>query len=147
MKGSHVIDVFFDTGFIQEWKKAFKIIKNILEEKRNSPEKYRGDFLDQTINDMATDKIFTEDQIVYLVSGIWFATCVSISSMVALIFKFLSEYPSVIEELRVCKHKFITSYFMNHVFVLNISSIKSCSLTMIYLCILGRTRGNSQEQR
>ena len=108
MKCSHVIDVFFGTGFIQEAKKAFKFIKNILEERRKSPEKYRGDFIDQAINDMKTEKIMTDDQIVYLGAGILLATWLTNSTLLALIFNFFAEHPSVIEELRVCTHKLIT---------------------------------------
>lgn len=105
----HIIDRFywyFD-GSIQEAKKAFRIMKNTMEERCSSPENYRGDLLDQVINDMTDKKAVTNDQSVYIVLGIWFATCASISSLVTLIFKFLSEYPSVVEELRVCKHKLI----------------------------------------
>ena len=123
MKCSHVIDVFFGTGFIQEAKKVFKFIKNILEERRKSPEKYRGDFIDQAINDMKTEKIMTDDQIVYVVAGIWMATWETSSTLLALIFNFLAEYPSVAEELRVCIQNLITIFFMNNVIFLYLRSI------------------------
>lgn len=87
--------------YLQEAKKAFRILKNIMEERCSSPENYRGDLLDQVINDMTDKKTVTNDQSVYIVLGIWFATCSASSSLVTLIFKFLSEYPSVVEELRV----------------------------------------------
>ena len=96
---------------MQEAKKAFKLIKNILEERRKSPEKYRGDFIDQAINDMKTEKIMTDDQIVYVVAGIWMATWETSSTLLALIFNFLAEYPSVAEELRVCIQNLITIFF------------------------------------
>ncbi|KAK7266516.1 hypothetical protein RIF29_19161 [Crotalaria pallida] len=86
---------------LEEAKKAFTIMKNIMEKRKSSPESYRGDLLDQVMNDMKTEKILTDDQNVYLVLGVWFATCLAIASLLTLIFKFLSEYPSVIEELRV----------------------------------------------
>ncbi|KAL4343279.1 hypothetical protein AHAS_Ahas11G0062500 [Arachis hypogaea] len=83
-----------------EWKKAIKIVKNILEARRNSPEKYRGDFLDQAINDLEKNKVMNDDQIVLVILGIWFGSSSSISSIIQLILKFLSDDPSVIEELR-----------------------------------------------
>ncbi|RYR79855.1 hypothetical protein Ahy_A01g004658 [Arachis hypogaea] len=85
---------------LEEWKKAIKIVKNILEARRNSPEKYRGDILDQAINDLEKNKVMNDDQIVFVILGIWFASSASISSIIQLIFKFLSDHPCVIEELR-----------------------------------------------
>ncbi|KAL1332805.1 hypothetical protein HN51_061578 [Arachis hypogaea] len=85
---------------LEEWKKAIKIVKNILEARRNSPEKYRGDFLDQAINDLEKNKVMNDDQIVLVILGIWFGSSSSISSIIQLILKFLSDDPSVIEELR-----------------------------------------------
>ncbi|KAL1332744.1 hypothetical protein HN51_061533 [Arachis hypogaea] len=114
---------------LKEWRKAFKIIKNILEERRNSPEKYRGDFLDQAINDMEKDKIMNDDQIVYLVLGIWFANSASISSMAQLIFKFLSEYPSVVEELRVEHEQILRSRDKSRTSSLTWNEYKSMKFT------------------
>ncbi|KAK7288535.1 hypothetical protein RIF29_01996 [Crotalaria pallida] len=86
---------------LKEAKTTFTIMKRIVEEKRSSPENYQGDFLDQIINDKKVGKILTDDQTVYFVLGVWFATCLALSSLVTLFFKFLSEDPSVLEELRV----------------------------------------------
>ena len=82
-----------------------------MEERRKSPEKYRGDFIDQAINDMKTEKItMTDDQIVYVVAGVWVATWLTHSTLLALIFNFFAEYPSVAEELRVRIQNLITIF-------------------------------------
>ncbi|MED6184750.1 hypothetical protein PIB30_050539 [Stylosanthes scabra] len=94
---------------LQEWKKAFKIVKNMLEARRNLPEKYRGDLLDQIIDDLEKEKPMDVHQNVLLIIGIWFATCASISLAVQLLFKFLSDDPSVLEQLREEHEKILTS--------------------------------------
>lgn len=81
--------------FIQQGKKAFSIMKNIMEERPNFPEKYYGDFMGEAISYMETQKILTDDQIVYILLGIMFATFESFSSTITLIFQLLSENPSV----------------------------------------------------
>ncbi|KAI4353665.1 hypothetical protein L6164_002597 [Bauhinia variegata] len=87
--------------FLKEAKRLFKTIKNTVKERRTSTELYHGDFLDEAISDIGTNTIFTEDTVTSFALGLTFASAVSISSLMTLMFKFLSEYPSVMEELTV----------------------------------------------
>ncbi|KAI4353632.1 hypothetical protein L6164_002565 [Bauhinia variegata] len=85
--------------FLKEAKCLFKTIKNTVKERRISTELYHGDFLDEAISDIGTNSILTEDTVTSFTLGLTFASAVSISSLMTLMFKFLSEYPSVMEEL------------------------------------------------
>ncbi|KAI4353633.1 hypothetical protein L6164_002566 [Bauhinia variegata] len=87
--------------FLKEAKCLFKTIKNTVKERRISTELYHGDFLDEAISDIGTNSILTEDTVTSFTLGLTFASAVSISSLMTLMFKFLSEYPSVIDELTV----------------------------------------------
>ncbi|KAI4307894.1 hypothetical protein L6164_031021 [Bauhinia variegata] len=86
--------------FLKEAKKAFTTIKSTLEERRASPN-HQGDFFDEAISDIGTKNILTEDTVSSFTLGITFASVVSTSSIMTLMFKFLSEYPSVEKELIV----------------------------------------------
>ncbi|KAL1321824.1 hypothetical protein AAHE18_14G154100 [Arachis hypogaea] len=82
-------------------QKIYKLLKNVMEERRKSQEKHRGDFLDQLIKDMGAEHPMNEDQVIYFIVGIWVATFLTNSTILAIIFNFLSDHPSAIEELRV----------------------------------------------
>ena len=77
------------------------MVRQIMKERFNSPDKRPGDFLDQAINDMASEKFLTEDFIAELAFGILFAAFESVSTTLTLALKFLSENPLVLEELTV----------------------------------------------
>lgn len=79
-----------------------KMLKDTLMERLADPSKRRGDFLDQAIDDMATEKFLTVDFIPQLMFGILFASFESMSTTLTLTFKFLTENPKVVEELIVC---------------------------------------------
>ncbi|KAI4353630.1 hypothetical protein L6164_002563 [Bauhinia variegata] len=90
---------FYFPSISLEAKCLFKTIKNTVKERRISTELYHGDFLDEAISDIGTNSILTEDTVTSFTLGLTFASSVSISSLMTLMFKFLSEYPSVMEEL------------------------------------------------
>ncbi|CAL9022959.1 unnamed protein product [Prunus brigantina] len=75
------------------------MLRDMLKERRISPETRRGDFLDQISIDMEKEKFLSEDFSVQLVFGGLFATFESISAIIALAFSLLAEHPSVVEEL------------------------------------------------
>lgn len=77
------------------------MLRDMLKERRISPETRRGDFLDQISIDMEKEKFLSEDFSVQLVFGGLFATFESISAIIALAFSLLAEHPSVVEELTV----------------------------------------------
>ncbi|MED6128379.1 hypothetical protein PIB30_097167 [Stylosanthes scabra] len=85
----------------KDLKKVYKFLKNVMEERRKSPEKYGGDFIDQLNKEMRPQANLSEDQVIYIMIGVWIATFLTNSIVLALIFKFLADHPSVLEELRV----------------------------------------------
>jgi cytochrome P450 len=77
-------------------------LRNVLKERIViSPEKHRGDFLDQAISDMDKEKFLSEDFVVYVLFGFLFAAFESISAVLSLTLKFLADHPSVVQELMV----------------------------------------------
>ncbi|KAJ6670906.1 CYTOCHROME P450 26 [Salix viminalis] len=84
---------------MQDREKMLKMLKDTLMERLNDPSKRRGDFLDQAIDDMETEKFLTVDSITQLLFGILFASFESISTILTVTFKFLSENTRVVEEL------------------------------------------------
>lgn len=85
----------------RDQRKIVTILKNILKERQRGSKTNGGDFLDEIIKDMETEKFLSEDFIVRLIFGGLFGTFESISSLIALAFKLLSEHPSVLEEMIV----------------------------------------------
>ncbi|KAI3914534.1 hypothetical protein MKW92_038721 [Papaver armeniacum] len=79
-------------------KKAIKLMKDILRERRNSAEK-KGDFLDQVIEDMSTMEFLTEDFVVYFIFATIIGSFASISSTLTLASMLLTDHPAVVEEL------------------------------------------------
>lgn len=79
------------------------MIKDILRKKivEGSNTSEEVDFLDKTMKDLNAEKFLTEDFIVLLAFASLLASYESISSALALTFKFLNENPQVVEELKV----------------------------------------------
>ena len=77
------------------------MIRAALKERLTTPESYRGDFLDHALKDLHTQEFLTEDFIVQIMFGLLFASSESTSMSLALVFKFLSEHPSVLDEMMV----------------------------------------------
>ena len=98
-----------DLEFWVQGKK--RMMKGILLRKLES-ETCSGDFLDQVIKDMETGKFLTEDFVVNLLFGLLFAD--SISSVTTLIFKFLLDHLTALEELRVILPSYLPFFLPNH---------------------------------
>lgn len=77
------------------------MLRKIIKERINSPENHHGDFFDQAINDMDTEKYLTEDIIIYSLFGLLYSNFESISSILALTLKLLEDQPKVLQELQV----------------------------------------------
>ncbi|CAK7330761.1 unnamed protein product [Dovyalis caffra] len=84
---------------MKDKEKMSNMVRHIMKERFNSPDTRPGDFLDQAINDMASEKFLTEDFIAELAFGILFAAFESVSTTLTLAIKFLAENPLVLEEL------------------------------------------------
>lgn len=89
----------------QGQKKILAMLRDMIKERRASPETNRGDFLDQICKDMNKEKFLSEDFIVQLIFGGLFATFESVSAIMALAFELLSEHPSVLKEMIVSTDK------------------------------------------
>ena len=83
----------------------------MLKERCESPETHRGDFLDQIIKDMEKEKFLSQNFIVNMIFGGLFATFESVSAVLALAFKLLSENPSVVKEMIVSRAQSRASFF------------------------------------
>ena len=77
------------------------MLRKIIKERINSPENHHGDFLDQAINHMDTEKYLTKDIIVYSLFGLLYTSFESISSIIALTLKLLEDQPKVLQESQV----------------------------------------------
>ncbi|CAL9022962.1 unnamed protein product [Prunus brigantina] len=86
-------------------KNVTTMLRDMLKERRISPETRRGDFLDQINIDMEKEKLLSEDFSVQLVFGGLFATFESISAVIALAFSLLAEHPSVAEHEAILKNR------------------------------------------
>ncbi|KAK3421153.1 hypothetical protein EUGRSUZ_G01855 [Eucalyptus grandis] len=101
---------------LKEHKKLIDMLKGILKERLNSGKTSNVDFLDQAIDSMHDQEFLTEDFI-------------SISSMLAMIFKLLSETPAVLAELRA-EHKLILEKREHQSTALCWDEYKSMTFTM-----------------
>lgn len=73
--------------FVQDREKATKFLKDKLEERRNSPDMYRGDLLDQVIADLNKEdkeKFLSDDFIITVIFGLLFAGFESVSKILTL---------------------------------------------------------------
>jgi cytochrome P450 len=86
----------------QDQKEALNWLRKIVKAKIISPEKHRGDFLDQAINDMDKEKLLSEDFLVSSLFGLLYASFESVSPL-SLTLKLLADHPAVLQELEVCK--------------------------------------------
>ncbi|PON78488.1 Cytochrome P450, E-class, group I [Trema orientale] len=114
---------------LKSQKKVMSMLKDLLNERRTSPESHRGDFLDQISNDMEKEKFLTEGFIVQLIFGGLFATFESVSAVMALAFTKLSEHPSVLEEM-IAEHEAILKNRENPNSPLTWDEYKSMTFTL-----------------
>jgi len=87
-----------------------KILRDALKARMaNTSNAYRGDFLDQILEDLKNKMFMTEELVLQTLFGLLFATSESTSMTLALAFKFLSENPPVMKELMVSTyvHSFV----------------------------------------
>ncbi|KAL2936871.1 Cytochrome P450 87A3, partial [Bienertia sinuspersici] len=85
------------------------MMRAYLKERLTSPETYRGDFLDQALKDLNTEKFLTEDFILQIMFGLLFASSESTSMTLTLVLKFLSENPQVLQELEAEHERILNS--------------------------------------
>ncbi|XP_022766549.1 cytochrome P450 87A3-like [Durio zibethinus] len=88
---------FYRCGKRQQ--KIIKLITNLLEERMKSHPEARGDFLDQFVEDMRTEAFLTKEFATHVLFGILLASFETISSTLALALKYLSDYPTLLQQL------------------------------------------------
>ncbi|THG03030.1 hypothetical protein TEA_026247 [Camellia sinensis var. sinensis] len=86
---------------VKDRKELLSMLKDIVQQRIDSDNKFRGDFLDKAMEDMKTEKFLTAEFLSNLMFGVLFGNFEPISSVILLTLKFLSEYPSILEELTV----------------------------------------------
>ncbi|KAL5561762.1 hypothetical protein UlMin_031509 [Ulmus minor] len=86
---------------LKEQKEIISMLKDMLKERRLSPNSNKEDYLGKLSKDMDSEKFLTEKFIVHLIFGLFFASFESISSLLTLVLKFLSENPLAMKELEV----------------------------------------------
>ncbi|CAN6544781.1 unnamed protein product [Malus baccata var. baccata] len=82
-------------------EKLITMLKDMLMKRRKSPEKRRGDFLDQVIIDIDQEKFLSEDLCVHMIFGGLFTTFEAISTVLTLFFSLLADHPAVLQKLTV----------------------------------------------
>lgn len=78
----------------------------MIQERRAHPEKRRGDFLDQILDDMKHQTFLTDNSVPFITFGLLLGTVETImSSTITLTIKLLIEHPLLVEELmvRICQ--------------------------------------------
>ncbi|KAL5562365.1 hypothetical protein UlMin_032112 [Ulmus minor] len=114
---------------LKNQKRIITMLRDILKKRRSSLEVYRGDFLDQISRDMDREKFLSEDFVVQLIFGGLFVTFETVSAVLALAFKLLSEHPLVLEEL-VAEHEAILKKRENPSSGLTWDEYKSMTFTL-----------------
>lgn len=84
---------------MQNQKEMFKMMRNMIEERKASPEKRRGDILDTLIDDLGKEKFVSENFLVYFIFGLVLASFENISSTLTLAINLLTEQPLLVQEL------------------------------------------------
>lgn len=76
------------------------MVMNSKREKKSSGIR-KGDLLDQFVDDIKKETFLSDEFIVFILFGVLFASFETISSTIALAIKFLTENPSIMQELVV----------------------------------------------
>uniref|UniRef100_A0A7N0UZR1 Cytochrome P450 n=1 Tax=Kalanchoe fedtschenkoi TaxID=63787 RepID=A0A7N0UZR1_KALFE len=86
---------------MKDHKYIMNMLKQVVKDRLAVPktQEESGDFLDSAIKDIGTEKLVTEEFVVYLLFALLVASYDSVSLTLAVAFKLLSEHPSVLEEL------------------------------------------------
>uniref|UniRef100_A0A7N2N0U5 Cytochrome P450 n=1 Tax=Quercus lobata TaxID=97700 RepID=A0A7N2N0U5_QUELO len=113
---------------LKDQTEAVNMLRKIIKERINSPENHHGDFLDQAINDIDTEKYLTEDIIIYSLFGLLYTNFDAISSIIAFTLKLLEDQPKVLQELQA-EHEAILKGRENPSSTLTWNEYKSMTFT------------------
>lgn len=88
-------------------------MRDILSQKRASPEQCKRDLLDQVIDDIKTETFLTDDFVLYIMFGLLLASSETISSTLTLAIKLLTDHPYVVQELTVCDVLYYQLFYLS----------------------------------
>lgn len=92
-----------------------KMLKNMLQERRERPRKTHEDFFDYVLEELKRDDtVLTEAIALDLMFVLLFASFETTSLALTLAVKFLVEHPLVLKELTVSEHYLITTQLLDH---------------------------------
>lgn len=98
-------------------KRAMRMLKKLLQERRENPRKHGSDFFDYVVEELQKEgTILTEAIALDLMFVLLFASFETTSIAITLAIKFLTDHPLVLNQLRVCAST-LTIYF-NYVLLL-----------------------------
>ncbi|KAJ6946327.1 cytochrome P450 87A3 [Populus alba x Populus x berolinensis] len=104
---------------LQGRKKAMRMLKNLLQERRANPRKHETDFFDYVLEELQKNKtILTEEIALDLMFVLLFASFETTSLGLTLAVKFISDHPLVLKKLTVCKKVIKIVFLHNFSFVL-----------------------------
>ncbi|RWR95018.1 cytochrome P450 87A3 isoform X1 [Cinnamomum micranthum f. kanehirae] len=85
---------------IQGRKNAMRVLKKMIEQRRSSPERRKGDFFDRVIDELQKDRsMLTEATALDLIFVLLFASYETTSLALTMAIKYLSEHPQVLDKL------------------------------------------------
>ncbi|KAF3434850.1 hypothetical protein FNV43_RR21937 [Rhamnella rubrinervis] len=93
---------------LKDQEKVTNMLREVVKDRRNSPERNQSDLLGQMVNDMDKEEFLSDDFIVHLVFGSLFASFESVSAVVALALHLLSHHPSALQELTAEHHEILS---------------------------------------
>ncbi|KAF7135453.1 hypothetical protein RHSIM_Rhsim08G0028300 [Rhododendron simsii] len=114
---------------MQGQKKLLKLVNDVIQERRAHPEKHRGDFLDQILDDMKHQTFLTDNSVPFITFGLLLGTVETVSSTITLTIKLLIEHPFVVEEL-MREHEEILNRRENREARITWDEYKSLTFTM-----------------
>lgn len=80
-----------------------RVLKKMIEERRSSPERRKGDFFDRVIDELQKDRSMLMEAIALdLIFVLLFASYETTSLALTMAIKYLSEHPQLLDKLTVC---------------------------------------------
>lgn len=90
-----------------------KTLTDILKERLSAPENRHNDLVDQIVQELQNDNpVIDVNFAVDAIAALLFASFATLSSTLAVGFKFLTDNPKVIEELKVCSFYIYMNHFV-----------------------------------
>jgi cytochrome P450 len=97
---------------MQGRKNVQKVLTDLLKERLSTPQKRHGDFLDEVVDELQNGTgMMNEKFAVDFVAALLFAAFATVSSTLAIGMKFLTDYPNVVDSLKVTSSYKLVVFF------------------------------------